>query len=206
MLNGLLIARGRLPAFIVTLAALLAFRSGAQWIANGGQFYPQHDSPAFRAAGGGVAVPHTNVSVSRRRVIPLTVPYEVIAWAAVAAAGMVCAEPAPAWAGTPMAVGSNPRAARYSAVPVARVRVTVYALSGLLAGVAAFAEATRNSSVNSGNGGIYLELSAIAAAVIGGGPHGGRRRVGPRLRHRLAAAGRDPQRDGQRRLARPRDP
>ena len=167
VLNGLLIARGRLPAFIVTLAALLAFRSGAQWIANGGQFYPQHDSPAFRAAGGGVAVPHTNVSVNPRRVIPLTVPYEVIAWAAVAAGGVVVLNRT-RLGRYAVAVGSNPRAARYSAVPVARVRVTVFAISGLLAGVAAFAEATRNSSVNSGNGGIYLELSAIAAAVIGG--------------------------------------
>jgi ribose transport system permease protein len=170
LVNGLFVAKGRLPAFIVTLAALLAFRSGAQWIANGGQFYPTHDSPAFRAAGEGYPIPNTDVSVNHHphhRVVPLTVPYEVVVWAAVALLGMVVLNRT-RLGRYAVAVGTNARAARYSAVPVARVRIWVFALSGLLAGVAAFTEAARFNSVNSGNAGVYLELYAIAAAVIGG--------------------------------------
>ncbi len=168
--NGVLIAKGRLPAFVVTLAALLAFRSAAQWIANGGQFYPERPVPAFAAVNGGFAVPHTDVSVSRRPnhpVVPLEVPYELVGWAVVAVLGMVVLGRT-RLGRYAVAVGSNPRAARYSAVPVGRVRLTVYALSGLLAGVAAFGEAARFQSVNSGDLGIFLELYAIAAVVIGG--------------------------------------
>ena len=170
LLNGVLIAKGRLPAFIATLAALLAFRAGTQWAANGGQFHPSQDVPAFLAAGGGYAIPHTDVSVSRRPhhpVVPLVVPYEVMVWAVVALGGMVVLNRT-RLGRYAVAVGSNARAARYSAVPVTRVRLWVYAISGLLAGVAAFMEAARFDSVNSGNAGLYFELFAIAAAVIGG--------------------------------------
>ncbi len=168
--NGLLIAKGRLPAFIATLAALLALRSGAQWAANGGQFYPAQPSPWLAALDGGVPIPGTDVSVSRRPhhpVVPLRVPYELLVWGAVAVGGGVVLTRT-RLGRYAVALGSNPRAARYSAVPVDRVRITVYAISGLLAGVAGFAEAARFQSVNSGNAGLFLELYAIAAAVIGG--------------------------------------
>ena len=170
LLNGWLIAKRRLPAFIATLAALLAFRAGAQCIANGGQFRTPEPVPAFAAIGGGYGIPGTDVSVSKRpnhKVVPLVVPYEVMVWAAVAVAGMVVLNRT-RLGRYAVAVGSNARAARYSAVPVARVRILLYAVSGLLVGVAAFMEAARYDSVNSGQDGLYFELYAIAAAVIGG--------------------------------------
>ena len=169
--NGILVAKGRLPAFIVTLAALLAFRSGAQCLADGGQFHPAHKSPALAAIGRGWPVPHTDTYGGNPRrphePVPMRVPYESVVWAAVAAAGIVVLTRT-RLGRYAVAVGTNPRAARYSAVPVARVRVAVFALSGLLAAVAAFLLAARNAAISSGNDAVNFELYAIAAAVIGG--------------------------------------
>ena len=167
--NGFLVAKGRLPSFIVTLAALLALRSGAQWAANGGQFHPAQDSPALAAVGGGWPIPHTDTfRAARRHVpVPLRVPYESVVWAAVAVGGMVVLNRT-RLGRYAVAVGSNPRAARYSAVAVDRVRLTTFALSGLLAGVAGFLLAAKNDAVSSGGDAVNFELYAIAAAVIGG--------------------------------------
>jgi ribose transport system permease protein len=169
IVNGFLVAKGRLPSFIVTLAALLALRSGAQWAANGGQFHPTHDSSVLNDVGGGWAIPHTNTYRGRRRnfVVPLRVPYESVVWAAVAVGGMVALNRT-RLGRYAVAVGSNPRAARYSAVAVDRVRLTTFAISGLLAGVAGFLLAAKNDAVSSGGDALNFELYAIAAAVIGG--------------------------------------
>ena len=169
VVNGCLVAKGRLPSFIVTLAALLALRSGAQWAANGGQFHPAHDSPVLTAVGGGWPIPNTNTYHGHRHnfVVPLRVPYESAVWAVVAVGGMVVLNRT-RLGRYAVAVGSNPRAARYSAVPVDRVRLTTFALSGLLAGVAGFLLAAKNDAVSSGGDAVNFELYAIAAAVIGG--------------------------------------
>ena len=65
------------------------------------------------------------------------------------------------------AVGDNPRAARYAGLPIRRVKVAVYALSGLLSGIAGILYAAENHQGNP-NSGVAYELDAIAAVVIGG--------------------------------------
>jgi ribose transport system permease protein len=65
------------------------------------------------------------------------------------------------------AVGGNPEAARLSGVRVGVVRGACFALSGLAAGIAGVLAASRTSSAQADLG-IGLELSAIAAAVVGG--------------------------------------
>jgi ribose/xylose/arabinose/galactoside ABC-type transport system permease subunit len=65
------------------------------------------------------------------------------------------------------AVGGNELAARYSGLPVERVKLKVYALSGLLAGVAAMIMLGYYGSASSDAGKGY-ELDVIAAAVVGG--------------------------------------
>jgi len=65
------------------------------------------------------------------------------------------------------AIGSNPESARLAGVPVKRVLVAVYAISGLLAGVGGVLFTSR---LNAGipTAGTGYELNAIAACVIGG--------------------------------------
>jgi ribose transport system permease protein len=65
------------------------------------------------------------------------------------------------------AVGGNEEAARLSGVRVGAVRGACYALSGLAAGIAGVLAASRTSSAQADLG-VGLELSAIAAAVVGG--------------------------------------
>jgi simple sugar transport system permease protein len=65
------------------------------------------------------------------------------------------------------AIGGNEEAARLSGIDVARVKIATYAISGMLAGVAAvlFVAQYRQGKPDAGTG---LELDAIAAVVIGG--------------------------------------
>lgn len=65
------------------------------------------------------------------------------------------------------AIGGNEVAAKYAGVPVARTKVTVFVLAGLLAGVSAAIAIGKYGSASSADGGGY-ELDVIAAAVVGG--------------------------------------
>ncbi|MCR9243567.1 MAG: ABC transporter permease [bacterium] len=66
------------------------------------------------------------------------------------------------------AIGSNEANARLCGVPVGRVKLKIYALAGLMAGLAGIFYFARVRS-GSPTGGIGLELKVIAAVVIGGG-------------------------------------
>ena len=66
------------------------------------------------------------------------------------------------------AIGSNEQTARLCGVPVSRVKIAVYALSGLLAGLAGIMEYA-TLTVGDPTDSIGLELEVIAAVVIGGG-------------------------------------
>jgi ribose/xylose/arabinose/galactoside ABC-type transport system permease subunit len=66
------------------------------------------------------------------------------------------------------AVGSNEEAARLSGVPVARVKLLVYGLGGVLTGVAGLMQFSRLTEGDP-SGAQGLELDVIAAVVIGGG-------------------------------------
>jgi inositol transport system permease protein len=65
------------------------------------------------------------------------------------------------------AIGSNEDAARMSGINVARHKVLVYAIAGMLAAFAAIVLSSKNLTAQSGMGLVY-ELDAIAMAVIGG--------------------------------------
>jgi D-xylose transport system permease protein len=66
------------------------------------------------------------------------------------------------------AVGGNAEAARRSGINVARVRILVFMISGIMAGVGGMVLAARLQSVNLQQGGGTLLLDSISAAVIGG--------------------------------------
>ncbi|SHF68266.1 monosaccharide ABC transporter membrane protein, CUT2 family [Jatrophihabitans endophyticus] len=67
-----------------------------------------------------------------------------------------------------LAVGGNLRASRLAGVPVRRTLVTVYAISGLLAGIAGVISTARIRAADPSYVGINIELTAITAVVIGG--------------------------------------
>ncbi len=66
-----------------------------------------------------------------------------------------------------LAIGGNPEAARLAGVPITRVRITVFALQGLVAGLAGIILAARITS-GQPNTSVGLELAVISACVLGG--------------------------------------
>jgi ribose transport system permease protein len=66
------------------------------------------------------------------------------------------------------AVGGNAEAARVSGVPVARVKVAIYTIIGVLTAVGGIVAAARTNGVTPGNFGLTRELHVITAVVIGG--------------------------------------
>lgn len=77
-----------------------------------------------------------------------------------------------------LAIGGNRAASQLSGLPVRRVLVTVYILSGVLAAVAGVLATARLQASDPTSLGLLMELSAITAVVVGGTPlTGGRVRV-----------------------------
>lgn len=67
-----------------------------------------------------------------------------------------------------LAIGGNIRASRLAGVPVRRTLITVYAISGLLAGLAGVISTARIRAADPSYVGLNIELTAITAVVIGG--------------------------------------
>ena len=163
VVNGLLVTRMGLPPFIATLG-MMGVARGLTFIASGEVAI--YDLPSsFRNVGEGQIGP-----------IPLPLIYLVV----IAVIGYLVLSRTRLGRYT-YAVGSNKDAARLSGIPINKVLVSVYVISGALAGFGGMIAASR---VNSGqpNFGIGLELDVIAACVIGGTSlFGGRGTVGGAL-------------------------
>ena len=148
-LNGLLIAKLKLPDFIVTLGTLSVFRGAALIYTNGQPIYglPQ----GFRDAFGGHLI---------------GIPTPVILAVTIAGLAFLLVR-FTALGEQIIAVGGNEEAARLSGINIDRVKITVYTLSGLLSSLAGFVLIARIGAAEpiGGNG---FELQAIGAAVIGG--------------------------------------
>jgi ribose transport system permease protein len=151
VVNGVLVAHGKLPPFIVTLGMLGIARGLVLVLTNAKSVGPLPDSFANIANGSDrylglpnllwllVVVVVVTAFVLRRTVFGRYI----------------------------YAVGSNPESARLAGVPVTRVLVSVYAIAGLLAAVGGVLLASRLSAGIPTTGTGY-ELNAIAACVIGG--------------------------------------
>jgi ribose/xylose/arabinose/galactoside ABC-type transport system permease subunit len=151
-LNGILIAKARMPAFIVTLASLLGARGLLLAITDeGSQTFLVPRGSAFAELGQGTA---------------FGVGYPVfVALAAFALGGLVLQRTR--LGQSVYAVGGSEDAASLMGLPVDRIKITVYLMSGLLAGLAGALNAARLSSGVTILG-VGMELDAIAAVVIGG--------------------------------------
>jgi ribose/xylose/arabinose/galactoside ABC-type transport system permease subunit len=149
-LNGVSVAFGGIPPFIVTLASMTIVRGMALIAAHGAPVFGV--SRAFeRIAGGFVAD---------------TVPYLVIYFAVVTVACAFLISQT-VFGRRVYAVGGNEVAASVSGIGVSAIKIGVYTLSGALAGFAGLVLASRTVSGNPTAGQAY-EMDAIAAVIIGG--------------------------------------
>ncbi|MCW2536296.1 MAG: transporter permease [Modestobacter sp.] len=151
LFNAVLIQFFGLPSIVATLATLAMYRGLALALSNGTQVLgPPIDDPFSTILGGSVwGVPTTGIVLI-----------------------VVCAVLTVVLRSTPFgyrvrSIGSNPEAAQFSGIPVARVRMQAMVLSGALGGLAGVLTIGYfgSSDPNLGTG---YELLAIAAAVIGG--------------------------------------
>lgn len=148
--NGLLISYGKLPPFIATLGAMQIFRSVTQ----------------YSMKGQNVALPSeflviSQTSIGGQRIMP------ILYWA-IAAVAMYVVSKHTAFGRHVFAVGSNERTTSLSGVNVKSVKRRVYAVMGLLVGVASILQLSRIGSLDYASGGSGYEMDAIAAVVVGG--------------------------------------
>jgi ribose transport system permease protein len=167
VINGLLIAKGRLAPFIATLGGLAAYRSLAMALVAGGEYRADSMVLFGKVGAGGIPIPGTNIAPNAPAPIPLLFPWPVLIFAAVAVGSWILLNRTRLGRYI-VAIGSNERSAVYSAVKVDRVKIITYALLGLCTGISAMLVASRLSSISSSSSGTLYELDVIAAVVIGG--------------------------------------
>jgi len=152
IINGLVITKLGIPDFVATLA-MLGVARGALYVWTQAQPILNYTNDAYNTIAG-----------LNRVIWYITVPVLIAIIVAVVVAGML------RWTlfGRHVyGVGSNSEAAKLSGINVARVKIAAYALSGFLAAGTGILLAGRLTEVQPDMGTNY-ELTAIAAAVMGG--------------------------------------
>jgi len=149
--NGLMVAIGRVPSLVVTLATLYIVRGLDILIVGGNEVVAQTLPNAF------IEIPRAGI---------YGVPYLAIVIAVVIGIGAYYLRSYRS--GRELyAIGSNPEAARLAGIPVGRRVFTAFAVSGAIAGVAGVLWAAQYQTVDS-NAGTGYELTVIASVVVGG--------------------------------------
>ncbi|MDB5080139.1 MAG: permease component of ribose/xylose/arabinose/galactoside ABC-type transporter [Chloroflexi bacterium] len=152
LFNGSLVTHFKIQPIIATLVLFIAGRGIAQVVTNGN--LQTFRNPSFQYIGLGR---------------PFDIPFQVILMLVIVALT--------AWVMRVtifgryvLAVGGNEAAARLSGVPVNRVKLAVYVISGILSGIAGLIVIAINSSSDANLVGQNMELDAIAAVAVGGTP------------------------------------
>jgi inositol transport system permease protein len=143
-INGALIAYTKIPPFIATLGMMVSARGLAKWWSNGNPISFPTESYAALGKGMLPVVYFIGLAILFHFILRYTV-----------------------YGKHTYAVGSNEAAARMSGINVARQKVMIYTIAGMLASIAAIVLSSKNLTAQSGMGVMY-ELDAIAMTVIGG--------------------------------------
>src|SRR4051794_18521206 len=156
LINATLVQVITIPAIVATLATLSMFRGLALALSDGQQVTGLPAQSSFFTFLGGEA---------------LGLPVSV--WVLIAvAAGLTAVLRLTPFGYRVRSIGSNPEAAAFAGISIARVRVQALVLMGVLGGLAGMMGLAffQSGDPNVGTG---FELQAIAAAIIGGGPPAG---------------------------------
>lgn len=150
--HGVLITKGKIEPFIVTLGTLGIFRAVLTYLADGGAL-------TLDDTLGDIYSPVYYGSL-------LGIPIPVWVFLLVALAGGLLLNRT-AFGRHVQAIGSNEQVARYATIRVDRVKLLSYALLGLCVGIATLLYVPRLGSATPTTG-LLWELEAIAAVVVGG--------------------------------------
>lgn len=150
--HGLLITKGRIEPFIVTLGTLGIFRAYLTYFADGGALTLDNELSDLYAP------------VYYGSVIGIPIPVWIFLVVAVVG-GLILNRSA--YGRYVQAIGSNEQVARYAAVSVDRVKILTYVLLGVCVGIATLLYVPRLGSASPTTG-LLWELEAIAAVIVGG--------------------------------------
>jgi rhamnose transport system permease protein len=148
-LNGLLIIRIGIPPLIMTLGTLALYRGMAEGISQG------------RSARG---FPDWFQQLGQGEVLGVPTQVWVLIVAAIIAAIILSRT---TFGRGLYAIGNNELGARFSGIPVGRIKLIIYTFSGFMAGLAGWIFVSRTTTTRSDMGS-GLELDVIAAVVLGG--------------------------------------
>ncbi|CAI9121326.1 ABC transporter permease [Brytella acorum] len=156
LVNGVLIARFKVPAFVATLGVMYMVRGFALLMTNG---------LTYNDLGGKTELGNTGFDwLGFNRLGSVPVGVVVFALAALVMSLFLNRSAFGRWL---YAAGGNERAAELSGVPVKRVQITVYVFSGICAALGGLILSSQLTSAGPTAGTTY-ELTAIAAVVVGG--------------------------------------
>lgn len=163
--NGALVGFVKMPAFIVTLATMLIYRSFAQYfcqhmdkelLGGGSSVYRMANSaasyqPMYQFGNGKIAT----IPIVGLILIIMTVLFVYIATST-------------KYGKKIYAVGSNEKGSQMAGINVGLIKITAFTIAGLLVGLASFLWISMNASADPATTGSSYEMYAIAAVVLGG--------------------------------------
>lgn len=177
LVNGLLVTKLRVQAFVVTLCGLFIYRGLGRWVALDqvkglGEGFPRLKAvlrdnkdawgllrPLQELAGGGETAGAAGAGFG--------VPVALVIFLLLAAATIVFLHFS-VYGRYLYAIGSNERAARYSGIAVTRYKILAYVLCSTLAAFFAVLFLLEQNSAQPSETGSFFELYAITGAVLGG--------------------------------------
>ena len=151
LFNGVLVSVLGIQPIVATLVLMTAGRGLAQVITNEKILYPDN-APGYKLIGGGYLI---------------GVPFSILVAGAIFA--LTAALTRQTALGTLIeSVGINPEASRLAGIRATRIILVVYVFSGLCAGLAGLMLTSNSTSADPNSIGLFIELDAILAVVIGG--------------------------------------
>jgi ribose transport system permease protein len=154
LINGFLITKVKIQAFIVTLCGLLFYRGLARFIAN-------DETKGFGSAEGF----ETLQSLATGSLMGIPTPFIILILISLVMWVIIHRS---VYGRYLFALGHNEVAARYSGINTDLITASAYVVCGLLAGIAGVLLAFYTNSISPSSHGSFYELYGIAAAVLGG--------------------------------------
>jgi ribose transport system permease protein len=151
LINGLLLAKGKVPSFIATMGAMVVYRGIVLWFTRGAPMSIDDESFLDVYAERTWQIPHSVLIGLGLALVSYVILNKTVFGREV------------------RAIGGGERVAHLTGIRVARVKVAMYVLLGILCGIAGLLQGARTMAATAqlGEG---LELDVIAAVVVGGTP------------------------------------
>lgn len=170
LINGVLVAYAKMPAFIATMGTMLIYRSLTLSVvreidpaltgSSSSQFSMISDMASYDFL-------RMKFGTGSLRLAGIQIPYISFLFIAITLFFIFLMSNTK-YGKSIYAVGSNEKTARLTGINVERVKLSVFVVTGLLVGVASFIQACKIGNVTPASSGTSYEMYAIAAVVLGG--------------------------------------